>query len=395
MIKEKAIIIKGLSKKYYKNDASQTSIFSKIKNRKNKESFYALKDINLEITRGELIGIIGPNGAGKSTLLKVIAEVTPPSEGTIEIHGKVASILEIGIGFQPELSGYENIFLSGELYGLSRNQIKSKIDLIINMFGFSDFINTEVKHYSSGMYMRLAFSIIINIEADIYLFDEILSVGDINFQSQALNEIKKLKDKNATILIVSHNLKQIDTLCNKLCLFTNGELTHEGDPYTTGLKYIGKSKNPEIRSSNYSISEFPIELQTGLNILNTNKIIRDNQILINFDLKTKVKKAYSTFRLVINKCLPSQTICLISKDLIIDPISGEFTLSLKIDSNSFLNGTYVLDFFATDESKTTASLINIYEFEINNKENSNNKYWIIDPKPESFEIEIYKHENIK
>ena len=145
---EKAIVIKDLNKKYYKKKQSSSNLFKNIKSNNNAESFFALKNINLEINKGEIIGIIGPNGAGKSTLLKILAEVTPPTSGKIEINGKIASILEIGIGFQPDLSGYENIFLSGRLYGLSKKQIKSKLEQIIEMFGFADFINTPVKYYS-------------------------------------------------------------------------------------------------------------------------------------------------------------------------------------------------------------------------------------------------------
>ncbi|NLP20772.1 MAG: ABC transporter ATP-binding protein [Bacteroidales bacterium] len=234
---EKAIVIKDLNKKYYKKKQSSSNLFKNIKSNNNTESFFALKNINLEINKGEIIGIIGPNGAGKSTLLKVLAEVTPPTSGKIEINGKIASILEIGIGFQPDLSGYENIFLSGRLYGLSKKQIKSKLEQIIEMFGFADFINTPVKYYSSGMYMRLAFAIITNIEADIYLFDEILSVGDLGFQSKVLSEIERLKSTGSTILIVTHSPKNIYQICDKMILIHLGDVIFTGSPNETILAY--------------------------------------------------------------------------------------------------------------------------------------------------------------
>ncbi len=248
----KAIIIKGLSKEYYKKDSSTSGFFDKLRPNKSGQSFFALKDINLEINRGEVIGIIGSNGAGKSTLLKILAEVTPPTSGSVEVFGKVASILEIGIGFQPELSGYENIFLSGKLYGLTKKQIISKLDKIIEMFGFPDFINTEVKHYSSGMYMRLAFSIIINIEADIYLFDEILSVGDSVFQGRALKEIEKLRETSATICIVTHTPKIIYHLCDRMILLDKGSLIFNEDPNSTIIEYQKASslKQSEVISKN-------------------------------------------------------------------------------------------------------------------------------------------------
>ena len=255
MIDEKAIVIKGLNKEYYKKISLKSKFLEKLNPKANTESFFALKDINLEINKGEIIGIIGPNGAGKSTLLKILAEVTPPTSGEIEINGKVASILEIGIGFQPDLSGYENIFLSGRLYGLSKKQIKSKLEEIIEMFGFPDFINTAVKYYSSGMYMRLAFAIITNVEADIYLFDEILSVGDLGFQTKVLSEIEGLKSIGSTVLIVTHSPKNIYHICDKMILIHLGEVVYTGTPNETILAYrniIYTSQNiKQSRKSNF------------------------------------------------------------------------------------------------------------------------------------------------
>lgn len=254
---EKAIVIKDLNKKYYKKKQSSSNLFKNIKSNNNTESFFALKNINLEINKGEIIGIIGPNGAGKSTLLKILAEVTPPTSGKIEINGKIASILEIGIGFQPDLSGYENIFLSGRLYGLSKKQIKSKLEQIIEMFGFADFINTPVKYYSSGMYMRLAFAIITNIEADIYLFDEVLSVGDLGFQSKVIKELEKLKNNGATILIVTHMPMSIYQICNKMVLINLGQIDFEGTPNKATLLFkeiLDKNRDVNISISN-SINE--------------------------------------------------------------------------------------------------------------------------------------------
>ncbi len=238
MREDNAIVIKNLSKAYFKKEGLDRIYFWRKVFKTNKSSnFFALKDINLEIKRGEIIGIIGPNGAGKSTLLKILAEVTTPSTGEIEIYGKLASILEIGIGFQPELSGYDNIFLVGQLYGLRKKEISKKIDKIIELFGFPDFIHTEVKHYSSGMYMRLAFSIIINIEADIYLFDEVLNVGDAPFQWKALSEIKKLKEKGKTVLIVTHVPKTIHNICDKMLLLIKSKQISFDHPNDVIIEY--------------------------------------------------------------------------------------------------------------------------------------------------------------
>ncbi len=221
MSPETAISIRNLSKEYYR--AEKSSPFSR-KSTKG-TGFLAVNNISLDIKKGEIVCITGHNGSGKSTLLKMIAEVTQPTAGEIEIDGKVASILEIGIGFQPEISGYENIFLSGAMYGLKKSEIEKKIDKIIDMFGFPEFINTPVKYYSSGMYMRLAFSIIVNIEADIYLFDEVTSVGDTEFRTKVTREISRLKSNNATILVVTHTPALFSRISDKFIIFDKGRIS--------------------------------------------------------------------------------------------------------------------------------------------------------------------------
>ena len=220
MTPETAISIRNLSKEYY--GAEKTSPFSRKSTKRT--GFLAVNDISLDIQKGEVICISGHNGSGKSTLLKMIAEVTQPTSGEIEIDGKVASILEIGIGFQPEISGYENIFLSGAMYGLKKSEIEKKINKIIDMFGFPEFINTPVKYYSSGMYMRLAFSVIVNIEADIYLFDEVTSVGDTEFRTKVTQEIIRLKKQNATILVVTHTPALFAKISDKFVIFDKGKI---------------------------------------------------------------------------------------------------------------------------------------------------------------------------
>ena len=221
MSPETAISIRNLSKEYYR--AEKSSPFSRKANKGT--GFLAVNNISLDIKKGEIVCITGHNGSGKSTLLKMIAEVTQPTAGEIEIDGKVASILEIGIGFQPEISGYENIFLSGAMYGLKKSEIEKKIDKIIDMFGFPEFINTPVKYYSSGMYMRLAFSIIVNIEADIYLFDEVTSVGDTEFRTKVTREISRLKSNNATILVVTHTPALFAKISDKFIIFDKGRIS--------------------------------------------------------------------------------------------------------------------------------------------------------------------------
>ena len=256
MSPETAISIRNLSKEYYRTE--KPSPFSRKSNKG--QGFLAVNNISLDIQKGEVVCISGHNGSGKSTLLKMIAEVTQPTSGEIEIDGKVASILEIGIGFQPEISGFENIFLSGAMYGLKKSEIKKKIDSIIEMFGFPEFINTPVKYYSSGMYMRLAFSIIVNIEADIYLFDEVTSVGDTEFQQKVTREISRLKRRNATILVVTHTPYLFSKISDKFITFDKGEIS-----ISKTFQPTNKQNESPLHISNHTLKQKKETYTTEIN----------------------------------------------------------------------------------------------------------------------------------
>jgi len=233
-----AIRISGLSKKYSisekKTDLSlagrlkETFHFSNHKKVEKSNDFYALRDINLEIKKGESVGIIGRNGVGKSTLLKILAEVVEPTEGIVEINGSIASVLEVGMGFHPELTGRENVFLSGAMMGLKKRQIAKQFDEIVAFSGVEKFIDQPVKHYSSGMYVRLAFAVVANINADILLFDEVLSVGDSEFHMKILHKINELKRRGTTIVLVSHNINDIMKFCDNAILLKNGAVENLG-----------------------------------------------------------------------------------------------------------------------------------------------------------------------
>ena len=225
-----AIRVSGLSKKYRLGEASLGDIFNPFSFFKKKQSiednkeFYALKDVSFEIKKGEAVGIIGRNGAGKSTLLKILSRVTEPTEGKVEIFGTVASVLEVGMGFHPELTGRENVYLSGTMLGIPKKKIAEKFDEIVEFAGVEKFIDTPVKHYSSGMYVRLAFSVVTNIDADILLFDEVLSVGDLAFQMKCGEKIRELIEKKKTILLASHNMNDIINSCSRSFLIHNGKI---------------------------------------------------------------------------------------------------------------------------------------------------------------------------
>jgi len=208
--------------------------------------FWALKSVSFELQQGDSLGIFGSNGSGKSTLLKIISEITPPTDGQIELHGKVASVLEVGTGFHPDLSGRQNIFLSAGMYGMRDREIKDKLDDIIAFSEIGSFIDTPVKHYSSGMYVRLAFSLIIHVSADILLFDEVISVGDAAFKLKSLNKIRELEKQGKTIVIVTHNLGEIMNICNKAIVLEQGEVKGFGSPDELIAKYLEEAHEQAV-----------------------------------------------------------------------------------------------------------------------------------------------------
>ncbi|HOV68250.1 MAG TPA: ABC transporter ATP-binding protein, partial [Methanoregulaceae archaeon] len=186
------------------------------------EEFWALKDVSFEVKRGEVVGIIGRNGAGKSTLLKILSRITTPTEGTVEVHGRIGSLLEVGTGFHPELSGRENIYLSGSILGMKRSEIDAKFDEIVKFAEMERFLDTPVKRYSSGMYVRLAFAVAAHLEPEILIVDEVLAVGDAKFQKKCLGKMSDVAREGRTVLFVSHNMSAVRSLCTKGLLLQDG-----------------------------------------------------------------------------------------------------------------------------------------------------------------------------
>ncbi|MFM1794715.1 MAG: hypothetical protein RL642_1100, partial [Bacteroidota bacterium] len=196
------------------------------------EYVWALKDINFNVQQGEVLGIIGRNGAGKSTLLKILSRTTSPTTGSIKVKGRIASLLEVGTGFHPELSGRDNIFMNGTILGMTRAEIKSKFDEIVEFAGVERYLDTPVKRYSSGMYVRLAFAVAAHLESEILIVDEVLAVGDMEFQKKCLGKMKDVSEKQGrTVLFVSHNMQAIANLSTKLISLTNGLLSSFSSPF--------------------------------------------------------------------------------------------------------------------------------------------------------------------
>jgi lipopolysaccharide transport system ATP-binding protein len=238
-----AIVVDSVSKRFKMHRDQPTNLKEKLTRRSRgsrTEDFWALRDVSLEIPRGTTYGLIGHNGSGKSTLLKLIAGIHRPTRGTITANGRVSAMLELGAGFHPELSGRENIFFNGSILGLSRREITARLDDIIEFSGIGDFIDVPVKVYSSGMYVRLGFSIAANLDPELLIIDEIVAVGDEEFQRRCFDRLYELRRKGTTIVFVSHSLALIQTLCDRVAWLEHGNLRAEGPAFEVVDKYVAE-----------------------------------------------------------------------------------------------------------------------------------------------------------
>ena len=235
-----------VTKQFSKNNHKTFKEFlpALFKGEQTKESFTALDDISFEIQKGETVGIIGPNGSGKSTILKLIAGVMSPNKGKVTVHGNISPLIELGAGFHPELTGRENIFLNGAILGLSQKEIASNLNSIIEFAELQEFIDQPVKHYSSGMYMRLAFAVAVHTHPEILLVDEILAVGDTAFQKKCFDRMEEFKkSKDVTIIFVSHNLNQVEKFCSRVIYINNHNIQIDSTPKYSINKYMNYQTN--------------------------------------------------------------------------------------------------------------------------------------------------------
>lgn len=255
--------------------------------------FWALKDISFEVKEGEILGIIGKNGAGKSTLLKTLSQITEPTSGKIEIHGRVASLLEVGTGFHPELSGRENIYMNGTILGMTRREIDSKLDEIIDFSGVEKFIDTPVKFYSSGMKVRLGFSVAAHLDPEILIIDEVLAVGDFEFQKKCLGKMEDVSNNQGrTVLFVSHQMDAITRLCSRVLAIEEGQISYEGNPSTAVKKYLGTVENEfgarvviELDPAKNETAIRKVEINSNSKLLATFADVRDEiQVEITFEV---------------------------------------------------------------------------------------------------------------
>jgi lipopolysaccharide transport system ATP-binding protein len=282
---------------WWRTKALKQTILSPIEKKESKDYIWALNDINFEINEGDCLGIVGKNGSGKSTLLKTISRIVPPTTGSIKGRGKITSLLEVGTGFHPELSGRENLYLNGQILGMGKKEITSKLDEIIDFSGVERFLDTPVKRYSSGMYVRLAFSVAAHLNTDILIVDEVLAVGDSEFQKKCIGKMQDVTQKRGkTILFVSHNLLALGNLCNKAICLSKGNLVDFGDSKSVISNYLNKEK-VEILEQNFDLSEtkvgngnvemHSISLKPQYN--NFNIIDTSTALVINFSFLNKIK----------------------------------------------------------------------------------------------------------
>jgi len=244
---------------------------------------WALRDINFEVKKGEVLGIIGKNGAGKSTILKILSKVTGPTTGEIKTKGRIASLLEVGTGFHPELTGLENIYLNGAILGMTKKEINSKIEEIVAFSGCERYIDTPVKRYSSGMTVRLAFAVAAHLEPEILVIDEVLAVGDAEFQKKAIGKMQDIsRGEGRTVLFVSHNMEAVKSLCTRAVLIDQGKIVFEGTPEATVDEYLKTEKKSNKLKSFWKREEAPGTETCKL--LGVSAIIEENSIFIENDL---------------------------------------------------------------------------------------------------------------
>jgi lipopolysaccharide transport system ATP-binding protein len=320
---------------------------------------WALRDINFEVTQGEVLGIIGKNGAGKSTLLKILSQVTSPTTGIVKVKGRLASLLEVGTGFHSELSGRENIFLNGAILGMTKSEIRNKFDEIVDFSGIEKYIDTPVKRYSSGMYVRLAFAVAAHLDPEILVVDEVLAVGDAEFQKKAIGKMQDVsKEEGRTVLFVSHNMAAIQGLCNRCLLLKEGQITENGSTKLIIEKYFNDNtrdsfldfKQRKDRSGNHKIEVSSFYLLNKEN-QRTSSIICGEKVLFVLEINNPTKEHFKNIviALGIDNYLGNRIIHLsndlISKEIIINP--GLNQISFSMDKITLVPGDYYITYFCS------------------------------------------------
>lgn len=342
----------------------------------NSDYVWALKDINIDVRKGEVLGIIGKNGAGKSTLLKILSKVTGPTTGSIKSKGRIASLLEVGTGFHPEMTGRENIFLNGAILGMTKKEIKSKLDEIVSFSGCERYIDTPVKRYSSGMKVRLAFAVAAHLEPDILVIDEVLAVGDAEFQKKAIGKMQSIsKNDGRTVLFVSHNMAAIQSLCTRAILLNHGTVVYEGTVTNVINKYQEISySNEEDFSSNEIANAHVKVLDFELKPINGTFLSKSSGLKFHLKFLNKIKDINLAVSLVL-KNYEEVTIteigCLISKDN--DAKEGVYDVIGEIPSYTLNAGNYYFNIiFGQNQKIVLLYHEKLHSFELIDEANESN-----------------------
>ncbi|MCK9561187.1 MAG: polysaccharide ABC transporter ATP-binding protein [Bacteroidales bacterium] len=346
------------------------------------EYVWALRDINLQVQQGEVLGIIGANGAGKSTLLKILSRVTGPTTGTITARGRIASLLEVGTGFHGELTGRENIFLNGAILGMTKREIQSKFDEIVDFAGCQRYIDTPVKRYSSGMYVRLAFAVAAHLEPEILIVDEVLAVGDAEFQKKAIGKMKDISSgQGRTVLFVSHNMAAVKSICHRCVVLQHGKVVLEGNTNTAIQQYLSGFKKAanhriwkpeEIKHEEFELKEAYIK-GIGKQLEDAVEITEPLELCISLVNKTANNRIDTTLHF---KDGNGDKIFMISSNNVETiPQDGKIVYRCEIPGNFFNNGTFSMDLYIVkDRKKSIYTELDILEFTLVNEAVELGKY---------------------
>ncbi len=367
----KAISINNISKKYIlnhkQNDQSNFretfagffgGMFSNKEAEETKEVFWALKDISFDIEKGDRIGVVGANGAGKSTLLKILSRITEPTHGEVKVNGRMASLLEVGTGFHPELTGRENIFLNGAILGMKQNEIKAQFDEIVSFAGVEKFLDTPVKRYSSGMYVRLGFAIAAHLEPEILIVDEVLAVGDSEFQKKCIGKMKDLSGSGRTLIFVSHNATAVQSLCNKAAFLRKGRLAKYGEvdevlhDYMSSISKFQLKQNwetPEIAPGNDQVRIKTIEILPEY-INGSKNIDVRTPLKINFEFWNMLESAHLNLSIFLYKMTGECVFNIGSQAKTFS--KGQINCLLEIPGNILNDGSYFISVMVVKDTST-------------------------------------------
>lgn len=339
---------------------------------------WVLRDLNFEVKQGEVLGIIGKNGAGKSTLLKILSQITSPTLGSIKVKGRIAALLEVGTGFHPELTGRENVFLNGAILGMSKTEIKSKFDEIVEFSGVEKYVDTPVKRYSSGMMVRLGFAVAAHLEPEILIVDEVLAVGDLEFQKKCMGKMKDVSEQGRTVLFVSHNMNAMLQLCNKGILIANGQLMMEDKIDAVVNHYIGISKQGDFLNENYPSKGNKKAIYRDFYISDENdnrieSVVMGNDLFLNVLIERKGDIKTWDVSFTIRNAM-GEAICHIHNlhdNFVIPAEQHQVKLKIRLNKLLFVPNTYFVSVWTGCVGEAYHSIENCMHFDILHNPNSN------------------------